>query len=173
MRKVLPLFFIAIISLTHAQATRVSGTITNTKGQPLPYASVQIKGLQGGTTANNAGQYFLELDAGKYTIVVQFVGYAKQEKAITVGDKPQQLDFQMTEQQLSLAGVTVKAGGEDPAYEIIRHAIKKRKEYLNAVDSFTCEAYIKTLIKTRKIPNKIFGQKIDQKTDAKLPVFCR
>ena len=57
--------------------------------------------------------------------------------------------------------MVVSSGSEDPAYAIIRHAIKKREEYRNALDSFTCEAYIKTLIKTRSLPRKIFGQKID------------
>lgn len=163
MSKTLPLLSIALISFIQAFATRVSGNITNQKGLPLSYASVQVKGASKGTTANNEGKYFLELEPGKYTIVVQFVGYAKQEKSITVADKPLQLDFELAEQQLSLANVVVKAGGEDPAYEIIRNAIKKRKSYLNAVDSFTCEAYIKTLMKTRKVPNKIMGQKVDKK----------
>lgn len=71
------------------------------------------------------------------------------------------LNFQLTLQQLSLKEVVVRPGGEDPAYEIIRNAIKMRKGYENPLDSFTCEAYIKTLIKTRKLPKKIFGQKID------------
>jgi hypothetical protein len=59
--------------------------------------------------------------------------------------------------------VVVKPGGEDPAYEIIRHAIKKRKDYEAPLDSFTCEAYIKTLIKTRKLPGKIFGKQLEDK----------
>src|SRR4029077_15775373 len=42
----------------------------------------------------------------------------------------------------------------------IRHAIKKRKDYQNPLDSFTCEAYIKTLIRSRKLPGKMFGKKM-------------
>jgi len=170
MRKIITLAIILAVSITPALATRISGIITNTKGQPLPYASVQIKGSTKGNTANNEGKYFLEVEAGNYIIVVQFVGYAKQEKNIMVGNQPLTLDFALAEQQLSLASVTVKAGGEDPAYEIIRNAIKKRKGYLNAVDSFTCEAYIKTLIKTRKIPKRVLGQKIEAKDKKEMGV---
>ena len=54
--------------------------------------------------------------------------------------------------------MVVKPGGEDPAYEIIRHAIKKRKSYENPLDSFTCDAYIKTLIRSRSLPSKILGK---------------
>jgi len=161
MMKAITLQAILLLVCINSFAARISGTITSTQGTPLPYASIQIKGTTKGTTANNQGKYFIDVDAGTYTIEVQFVGYAKQEKKITVGKDAVELDFQLSEQQLTLNAVTVKTGGEDPAYEIIRNAIKKRKDYLNAVDSFTVEAYIKTLIKTRHIPKRIFGQKID------------
>ncbi|HWB26645.1 MAG TPA: DUF5686 and carboxypeptidase regulatory-like domain-containing protein [Chitinophagaceae bacterium] len=161
MRKVTPLILLFLCFITNAFAARISGTITNTQGIALPYASIQIKSMGKGTSANNEGKYFIDLPAGTYTIQVQYVGYATQEKTITVGNAAMQLNFQLKEQQLTLSSVTVKAGGEDPAYEIIRNAIKKRKTYLEAVDSFTCEAYIKTLIKTRHLPRRILGQKID------------
>lgn len=166
MRKIITLLSIVVLLRIQANAARISGTITNTQGAALPFASVQIKGTTKGTTANNQGRYILDVEAGTYTIEVQFVGYAKQEKKITVGAGAVELNFSLNEQQLTLNAVTVKAGGEDPAYEIIRNAIKKRKGYLNAVDSFTVEAYIKTLVKTRHVPKKILGQKIDS-TDRK------
>jgi hypothetical protein len=62
-----------------------------------------------------------------------------------------------------MAEVVVRPGGEDPAYAIIRHAIKKRRDYETPLDSFTCEAYVKTLIRTRKLPDRIMGQKIQPK----------
>ncbi len=91
----------------------------------LPYASILVKGTGKGTSANNEGKYFLNLDSGSYTIVCQYVGYERKEKKITVGNENIVLDFQLASQQLSLAEVVVKPGGEDPAYEIIRQAIKK------------------------------------------------
>lgn len=164
MRKIVTLFILSTL-LINAHAARISGTITNTQGAPLPFASIQIKGTQKGTTANNQGRYFIDVEPGTYIIEVQYVGYARQQQKLTVTGNTT-LNFTLTEQQLTLSSVTVKAGGEDPAYEIIRNAIKKRKEYLNAVDSLTCEAYIKTLIKTRRLPRRILGQKIDS-TDLK------
>ncbi|MEO6916844.1 MAG: DUF5686 family protein, partial [Chitinophagaceae bacterium] len=52
-------------------------------------------------------------------------------------------------------------GGEDPAYEIIRNAIRKRKDYLNQFDRFQCEVYIKGQLKLRKFPKKFLGQTVD------------
>ncbi len=145
-----------------ARAGRVSGMVTNEKGEPLPYASVFIKGTTIGTTANNQGKYFLELDTGTYTITCQHVGYTRLEKLLTVTAANNELNFQLGLQQTTMKEVIVHAGAEDPAYQIIRNAIKKKKEYAEPLDSFTCEAYIKTLIRTRKVPKKIMGKKIEQ-----------
>ena len=152
------LFFYFLFIIHGARGVKVSGTITDDKANLLPYASVFIKGSSLGTTSNNQGKYFLDLPAGNYTVVCQYVGYARQEKTITLSTDARILDFHLSLQQTSLKEVTIKSGGEDPAYEIIRHAIKKRKSYENPMDSFTCEAYIKTLIRSRSLPSRILGK---------------
>jgi hypothetical protein len=161
MKPFLPLFFLGILSFGFVQARKISGTVTDDKGNILAYASILVKGTGKGTTTNNEGRYFLELDPGNYTIICQYVGYTRVEKKITVAEGSNTLDFQLSQQQLTMQAVVVRPGGEDPAYAIIRQAIKKRKSYENPLDSFTCEAYIKTLVKTRHLPKKVFGQKID------------
>ena len=154
------LCFVHLFFCFFASAGKITGTITDDKGNILPYASVMVKGTSKGTTANQEGKYILNLENDRYIIVCQYVGYTKQEKAVVLTDQNLVLDFHLAVQQLSLSEVTVRPGGEDPAYEIIRQAIRKRKGYEAPLDSFTCEAYIKTLIKTRHLPNRIFGQKI-------------
>ena len=131
------LFFCSFLFCHGAFAVRISGTVSDDKGNILPYASVFIKGSSQGTTSNNLGRYFLDLAPGDYTIVCQYVGYTRQEKKITLSTTPVNLDFRLSIQQTSLKEVEVRPGGEDPAYEIIRHAIKKRKSYENPLDSFT------------------------------------
>ncbi|HEY6978926.1 MAG TPA: DUF5686 and carboxypeptidase regulatory-like domain-containing protein [Chitinophagaceae bacterium] len=157
------LFLINIFILLSVQtfAGKISGRVLDEKNNPLPYASLLVKETSKGTTSNQEGRYALDLKPGKYTIVVLYVGYARLEKKIEVGNSDMQLDLQLLPQQLHLNEVIVRSGGEDPAYAIIRNAIKKRESYRAPLDSFTCEAYIKTLIKTRRLPRKILGQKID------------
>ncbi len=145
-----------------AQAGRVTGTVKNQKGETLPYASVFVKGTTTGTTTNSQGNYFLDLLPGDYTIICQYVGYAKIEKTVTVTNAAVTLNFDLAVQQTTMKEVVVRANAEDPAYEIIRNAIRKKKDYVAPLDSFTCEAYIKTLIKTRKLPKRVFGQKIEE-----------
>jgi len=158
MKQFLLIFSFFFIHFETILAGRISGTVTDDKGSILPYASVFVKGTSRGTTSNNSGRYFLDLPAGNYTIVCQYVGYGRQEKSVNLGTEPLTLDFKLSLQQTSMKEIIVKSGAEDPAYEIIRHAIKKRKSYENPLDSFTCEAYIKTLLKTRTLPSRIMGR---------------
>jgi hypothetical protein len=163
-------FFFLLIFHQAVLAIKISGTITDDKGNILPYASIFIKGSSQGTTSNNLGKYFLDLAPGNYTIVCQYVGYTRQEKTVILKTESLTLDFQLTIQQTSLKEVTIKSGSEDPAYEIIRHAIKKRKSYENPLDSFTCQAYIKTLIRSRSLPSKILGKKFSDEDRKELGV---
>jgi len=163
MKRTLLLFLLHALTFFSSYATRISGTVTDDKGNILPYSSILVKGTTKGVTANNEGKYSLDLSPGTYTLICQYVGYTRQEKKITLGEEGKKVDFTLSLQQLSMAEVVVRPGGEDPAYAIIRHAIKKRKDYEAPLDSFTCEAYIKTLIRTRALPGKILGKKLEDK----------
>src|SRR5215469_4879850 len=159
MRRVL-LILLFVFTSYISLAGKITGTVTDEKGQPLPYASILVKGTTHGTTANNDGKYFLNLEPGHYTIVCQHVGYSREEKTITVGDENLTLDFQLHLQQLTLSEVIVKKG-EDPAYEIIRQAIKKRPYYQKQLSNFQSEVYTKGQLKLRDFPKKFMGQKVE------------
>ena len=170
MFRALCLFLLFGFAGFRALATRVTGTVTDDKGNPLAYASILVKGTTRGVTAGGDGKYVLELSPGAYTLVCQYVGYARREKKISVGETAEVVDFRLNLQQLSMAEVVVRPGGEDPAYAIIRHAIRKRKDYESPLDSFTCEAYVKTLIRTRRLPDRIFGQRLQEKDKKEMGV---
>jgi hypothetical protein len=151
--------------LVPVQAQRVLGRVTDTNGKELPYASVYVKGSTRGTTANAGGRYDLPLSPGNYTIVCAFVGYAKNEQKIELTTDAITLDFVLQTQQTQLSNVLVKAGAEDPAYAIIRKAIKKRSTYLSEVKEWQVMVYMKGLIRTLAVPKSIFGIKFDPNRD--------
>lgn len=155
------LAFLFIFSTLFACAGKISGIISDDKGNALPYASVSIKGTKKGTTTNSSGMYSIELNPGQYTLVAQYVGYARSEKPITVSTNEQTVNFILSIQELTLSEVIVKKG-EDPAYEIIRNAIKKRNFYNDQVDSFSVSVYIKGLMRSGAMPKKLFGKKLER-----------
>ena len=140
-------------------AQKIYGTVFNSQGDLLPYASVIIKGTTKGTSANDKAKFSLNVLPGTYIIVCQNLGYTTAEKTVTVKNDTE-ISFVLTQQKLSMETVVVTNGGEDPAYEVIRNAIKKRNYYFKQVDKFTCNIYGKDIIRLKSLPKKIFGQKI-------------
>ncbi|MDF2448045.1 MAG: hypothetical protein K0R26_549 [Bacteroidota bacterium] len=150
------------------QTFSVSGRIADDKNSALPFSSVIVKGTTQGSNANADGYYFLKLQPGTYELIFQYVGYRKKVETIVVTGNLVR-DITLIPESYELKEVVIK-DGEDPAYAVIRQAIKKRKYYLNEVDAFTCKAYIKGLQRLKDFPKKMVklinamntsGEKID------------
>jgi len=152
-------FACLLFSVKPLNAQRVSGTIFTETGDLLPYSSIIIKGSSKGTSASTKGNYSMMLAPGKYTLVCQHIGYETAEKNIVV-DGDMEVNFILKEQKLTMQEVVVKTGDEDPAYEIIRQAIKKREYYNKQLKAFACNLYSKDVIKLRNLPDKILGRKV-------------
>lgn len=60
----------------------ISGKVTDDKGNPVPNASVTVKGSPVGTTTNAEGNYTLTVPANATTLVFSSVGSAESEVAI-------------------------------------------------------------------------------------------
>jgi hypothetical protein len=136
-----------------AQTFVLSGKVSDGKNESLPFASVFVKGTTIGTNTNANGNYTLKLAPGEYQIVYQYIGYKKVIKSVKI-EQNFTLNAILSADSYELKEVTVKAG-EDPAYPIIRKAIKKRKFYLNQVSSYSCRAYIKGLQRLKDMPKNL------------------
>ena len=169
MNKLLLSLFLVLFSMVlSAQQVLVSGKITDEKNQALSFSSVLVKGSTQGTNANADGFYSLKLAPGTYELIFQYVGYKKKvEKIVVEGNTIKNVS--LSPESYELKEVVIK-DGEDPAYAVIRAAIKKRKFYLNEVNAFTCKAYIKGLQRLKDFPKKMVklinamnsgGEKID------------
>lgn len=152
---------IVLILNLHLYAGIIKGRTLDEKHQPLPFSTVTIKEINKKIVSNADGVYSIEIQPGKYTFICQHVGYATITKEIHVREKEQLLDFHLKPNELSLTEVIIKAGVEDPAYAIIRNAIKERNFNGKKAGAYSCEAYIKGLIRTNDYPNTLFGQTID------------
>ncbi|OJJ21841.1 hypothetical protein BKI52_10310 [marine bacterium AO1-C] len=149
-----------IPQVAFAQETvTVKGRVIDKKGEGLPFATVYVKGTTNGTSTNDNGDYFLQVKPGNYELVFQYIGYQALTKQVTV-EGAMILNVTLEREVLKLKEITVTANGEDPAYAIMRKAIKNRKKYLKEVDQFTCNSYIKGLQRLDKAPKRILGMKV-------------
>ncbi|MEO7446378.1 MAG: DUF5686 and carboxypeptidase regulatory-like domain-containing protein, partial [Ferruginibacter sp.] len=153
-------FTILLLSwVSFSRAQKINGMVTNESGEALPFSSITVKGTSKGTSANNQAKFSFTLTPGKYIIVCQSIGYETQEKQIE-NKTDIEINFTLKRLDFSLNEVVIKTGAEDPAYEIIRQAIRKRSYYLNEVKAFKADLYGKDLIKLRSLPKRILGKKI-------------
>lgn len=140
-----------------ASAGLLTGTVSDASSEPLPYSSVYIKGSSKGTTANADGRFELDLEPGQYTIVCTHVGYESQEKQVVISSGTVEVAFKLSLIRTQMKDVTVRANSEDPAYAIIRQAIKTRPDHLNEVKQWQVDVYMKGIIRTLSLPKSIFG----------------
>ncbi len=150
------LFYICFFLLVKSQLAQtylVSGKITGDKNEPLSFSSVLVKGTTQGTNANADGFYTLKLQPGTHQLIYQYVGYKKRTESIVVEGNVMR-NITLSPESYELKEVVIK-DGEDPAYAVIRQAMKKRKQYLNEVNDYSCKAYIKGLQRLNSYPEKM------------------
>lgn len=161
MKKLYALALLLLFSGLQAFAVTVSGKVTDENNQPVPFASIYIKGTTRGTSSNMQGVYSMELAPGKYELVFKLIGYTPAVEPVDAGSSNITLNVKLVPESIQLKEATIKADGEDPAYEVIRQAQKKRKFYLEQVNAYSCDVYIKGEQRILKKPKKIMGIEVD------------
>ncbi|MCX2475318.1 TonB-dependent receptor [Pedobacter sp. MC2016-05] len=75
------------VRLPESDATKkevvISGKITDESGQPIPGASVMLKGSTKGVVSDSEGRYSISTPDGKGILIFAFVGYSKAELEIS------------------------------------------------------------------------------------------
>jgi iron complex outermembrane receptor protein len=77
-----------------AQNLKITGKVTDEKGEPLIGASVLEKGTNNGTVTDGSGAYSLTVGYSNATLVVTYVGYNKIEREINGSDSQ---DFSLSD----------------------------------------------------------------------------
>ncbi|MEO8416400.1 MAG: SusC/RagA family TonB-linked outer membrane protein [Ginsengibacter sp.] len=128
MRKILltfsAIFFLLISGI--AQKRTVTGKVTDEKGNPIPNATVQIKGTQAGTITNVNGTYSLSVPPNAKQIQVSFLGYDTQLLNIGSAD-----DY----------SITLKPSGLTNLDEVVITGISitKKSEFTGATTKLTAK----------------------------------
>lgn len=94
--------------LAQGQKVSLTGKIT-TQGEALPFANVSVFGESQGTSADENGNYTLDLEAGNYTIKFSSVGFQSTSEKIEVKSSPIVLNVDLKEDLLGLDEVVVSA----------------------------------------------------------------
>ncbi|GIZ09748.1 TonB-dependent receptor [Flavobacterium sp. UMI-01] len=90
MRKLKLLLMVYLIGFsmhTWAQNKQVTGVVLDEQGLPLPGANVVIKGTKNGVVTDFDGNFTLNADNAKGTLVISFIGFANKEVALNGSKK--------------------------------------------------------------------------------------
>ncbi len=108
-------------------------------GITLPNAHVIVANTFRGTITNNDGAFELRVDSLPVTLIVRFIGYRTDTLSVTTDVF---LDVRLEPVAIELAAITVT--GEDPAVQIMREVIERKKEWRAALESYSAQAYART-----------------------------
>lgn len=158
MKKKLTLFFLFIIALTNAQ---VRGKVTDEKGNPLPFVNIFEENTYNGTTTNEQGRFEINIKTqGNHTLLFQYLGYKTAKQVVTLDKTPVEIEVVLVEENIILNEVVINPK-DNPANEIIRNAIKNKKDNSAKTARYTADFYSRGIFRVKNLPKTILGQKLD------------
>lgn len=167
---ILSIFLLLLIPFS-IFAGGIKGTIKNTKGEKLSFASIIVKGSSRGTMANDDGAYELSLEKGSHTLIFQYLSHKTLEKTVEIGSDYLVFDAILEEQSVALNEVRFSAKAEDPAYTIMRKAISMARFKILELDAYTARTYVKGTAKVNEVSGlmkMLAGKKIEKETGLKI-----
>ncbi len=164
-QKYVQLLILLLLTSTSAIA-QLTGAITTTKGEPIPFANIYIKEQMHGTSSDAKGHFSLHLDPGTYTASFQAIGYKPQTQTITIGKKEVVVNVSLEEAIYNLKEVVV-SNKDNPANRIMRKAISNGQLYKTRMTGYSSEVYFKANLLVSKLAKMV---KWLTPKDAKLPI---
>ena len=109
MRKFLTLLAVLVLigSLAFSQTKVITGKVTDQAGQPVPFATIRVKGTKLGTSADAEGNFTIKAESSQ-TLIISGTGITAKE--VPVGESTA-LTVQVQHQATSLSEVVVTSLG--------------------------------------------------------------
>lgn len=154
-------YLFLLLFLSFYSNAQIKGTITDEKGNPLPFVNVFEEDTYNGTTSNEQGKYELSIrKTGSYILVFKFLGYQTKRETVSIKEFPFLLNVTLSEENFTLNEVIINKKN-NPATAIIKNAIASKKENSDKTARYTADFYSRGLFKIKDLPKKIMGMKVD------------
>ncbi|WP_203967223.1 DUF5686 and carboxypeptidase regulatory-like domain-containing protein [Capnocytophaga stomatis] len=155
--KILTLFILFFtVSMSFSQ---IKGKVTDKNNQPIPFVNIYQENGTIGTTTNEKGDYILNSQHKKLTLVFQSLGYKTERKQLDIERFPHELNITLMEESFQLSEVIV-SNKDNPANTIIRNAIKNRAKNSQKNNRFEADFYSKGFLRMKNVPKKILGKEV-------------
>jgi hypothetical protein len=151
MKQIVLSLFALFCSIT-VSAQVLKGKIVSVGGEPISNATVYVHEITSGIVADEQGRFQIKLKTGTYTCETRSIGFESQTKSVEVKSDGADIQITLAVKPLRLNEVIVTPSKENPAYQVMRHAIARAPFHLYQVSGFTSENYLKGSAKIEKIP---------------------
>ena len=123
------LFLLLLFSETEFTQSKVSlhGKVVDAvTGEALIFANVRLANTSSGSITNKEGFFEVKTSSASQTLITSFIGYHSDTTEVLPNSK-ETVKIKLLPSSLQLTEVLILAE-ENPAYAIIRHAIKRKLE---------------------------------------------
>ena len=144
-----------------SQQYTIKGKIFDVRSkEPIPFASVILKGTTVGTNTDFDGNFTLTTDKTSDSLIAIYIGYTRMAAPLKKGvSQTINIPFYALEEGITLNEVVVKAG-DNPAHRIIKLAIAHKVMNDKArLKSYEYEVYNKIEFDLNNIPKKLKDKK--------------
>lgn len=165
------LLFLFVFQTAHAQYV-IKGRITDaSNGDPIPFASVGLLGINVGTTTDFQGQYTLKTKILSDSAFVSYVGYKRKVKKLDKQLAFQEIDFQVEPSQSALKEVIVYSG-ENPVFKILRKLLANRQQNdRSRLNAYEYSSYTKMELDVDNISERFRERKVMKDIEAAIQKF--
>jgi hypothetical protein len=165
------LLFLFVFQTAHAQYV-IKGRITDaSNGDPIPFASVGLLGINVGTTTDFQGQYTLKTKILSDSAFVSYVGYKRKVKKLDKQLAVQDIDFQVEPSRSALKEVIVYSG-ENPVFKILRKLLANRQQNdRSRLNAYEYSSYTKMELDVDNISERFRQRKVMKDIEAAIQKF--
>jgi len=166
--KSLLLILSILLSLSTYGQVVINGKVTDAEtGDPIPFASVLLQGTSIGNSTDFEGNFLIKSNSRVDSLEVTYIGYLPQTKAIGTGEELT-VNFQLRPSDIQMEAFVFEAG-ENPAFEIIRRAVAKKKQFdKRNLKAYETKNYTKIEIDIDHVSEAFTKRKAVQKVTAVL-----
>ncbi|MBP6386953.1 MAG: carboxypeptidase-like regulatory domain-containing protein [Pseudarcicella sp.] len=168
-------FFLVLINIStnlYSQKYTITGHITDaSNGDPVPFASVSLKGINKGAVSTFEGNFKFSTDILTDSLFVSSMGYAIKYKALDKTALNQHLEIIIAPATNNIMEVVIRSG-ENPAFKILRGMQRnKKKNDRKQLSAFEYDAYTKIELDVDNIQEKMKKRKVMQQIQGAIDSF--
>lgn len=162
MDKIKQLSLLILLLWTSFITAQIQGIVTDENAEVLADVNIYFENSTQGTTSNSKGEFEINFpkSSANNQLIFQYLGFKTHKVEVDVTEENLFLEIVLVQEEFSLDDVIVTESEEDPAYAVIRRAIKNRKRNRDKVQAYEVDFYSKALWEATDVPEKIMGQEV-------------